>query len=442
MGLKESLVGIFNRIKNAVLLDKSELDGIIKELQKALVSSDVDVGLVLELGKKIRSEALRQDLTALEKKELLTRLVYEELINIVGKEAYELKLKKGDKVLLIGLYGSGKTTTAVKLANYYSKKGYRCCVVGLDVHRPAAPEQLAQYAKKANIPAFVSNESDAIKIWKGIKDKVEKFDLAFIDSAGRDALDAKLIEEIKQIYQEIKPSHVLLVMSADIGQAAKKQAEFFAKALKIDGIILTKMDGTAKAGGALASCKQANAKVYFIGVGEKVNDLESFDPKQYISRLLGLGDLKALVEKIQLSIQEAERKKLEESLKKKKFNLVDFYTQISAMQQVGPLRKIVELIPGMSKLQLPEGLLDIQEQKLKRWKYAIDSMTKAERENPEIINSSRLSRISKGSHVPVSEIKELLKQYKLMNEFFSEKLKAGFDERQLQKLYKRFRFLR
>jgi signal recognition particle subunit SRP54 len=177
-------------------------------------------------------------------------------------------------------------------------------------------------------------------------------------------------------------------------------------------------------------------------VGEKVNDLESFDPKQYISRLLGLGDLKALVEKIQLSIQEAERKKLEESLKKKKFNLVDFYTQISAMQQVGPLRKIVELIPGMSKLQLPEGLLDIQEQKLKRWKYAIDSMTKAERENPEIINSSRLSRISKGSHVPVSEIKELLKQYKLMNEFFSEKLKAGFDERQLQKLYKRFRFLR
>ena len=441
MGLKESLVGIFNRIKNAVLLDKKELDGIIKELQKVLISSDVDVELVLEIGKKIRAEALKEDLSVIEKKELLTKLIYQELLNIIGKEGHELKLGKGNKVLLIGLYGSGKTTTTVKLANYYTKKGFKCCVVGLDVHRPAAPEQLAQYAKKANIHFFVSDEKDPIKIWNDVKEKIGKFDIVFIDSAGRDALDTNLIDEIKKIYAEVKPTHVLLVISGDIGQAAKKQAEFFAKAINIDGIVLTKMDGTAKAGGALASCKQANAKVYFIGVGEKVNDIEKFDPKQYLSRLLGLGDLKTLLEKIQISIDESERKKLEESLKKKKFTLIDFYSQISAMQKVGPLKSIIEFIPGISKLPLPTNLIEVQEQKLKRWKYAIDSMTKQERENPEIINSSRLSRISKGSHVPVSEIKELLKHYKLMNEFFSEKLK-DFDEKQLQKLYKRFRFLR
>ncbi len=439
MGLKESLHSIFNRIKNAIFLDKAEIEGIMKELQKALLESDVDVELVLELIKKIKEKAFKEDLKAVEKKELLTRLIYEEIVNIIGEKKYELKLDKGTKVLLIGLYGSGKTTTAVKLANYYSKQGLKTCVVGLDVHRPAASEQLEQYAKKSNIKSLVlKDEKDPIKIWKKFEQELKKFDAVFIDSAGRDALDEKLIAEIKMIYNEIKPTHTLLVIPADIGQAAKKQAEFFSKAIKIDGIILTRMDGTAKAGGALASCKQTNAKVYFIGVGEKVNDIESFDPKGYVSRLLGLGDLKSLIEKIQISISEKEKKRMEERLEEGKFSLTDLYEQLSAMQRMGSLRKLLEFVPGLSGFKLPPGLLDIQEKRLKQWKHAIDSMTKAERENPEIINSSRLARIAKGSHVPIGEIKELLRQYKLVKDFIG----SGIDEKKMAKMYKRFKLIK
>jgi len=431
MSLKESLRGIFNRIKNAVLIDKKEIDEIIKDLQKALISSDVDTNLTISLCKEIRDLALREDLKSVDKRELLTKLVYEKLINLLGEKAYELKLEKGDRVLLIGLYGSGKTTTTIKLANYYAKKGFKTCVVGLDVHRPAAHEQLLQYAKNTSVKVF-SDDKDPIKIWKNFEHQIKKFDIVFIDSAGRDALNEDLIKEIKEIYNEIKPTHVLLIIPADIGQAAKKQAEFFSKALNIDGIVLTRMDGTAKAGGALASCKQTNAKVFFIGVGEKVNDIERFDPKSYLQRILGLGDLESLIEKIKLSIEKPKPKQKED------FTLVDFYEQIKQMQNLGPLKKIMEFIPGISGLKIPTQLLDLQEQKIKRWGYAIDSMTKEERENPDIIDSSRLNRISKGSHVPVSEIKEMLKQYKLVKEFVGKGKGMAFDEKTLLKLKRRF----
>ncbi|MEM1535365.1 MAG: signal recognition particle receptor subunit alpha [Candidatus Pacearchaeota archaeon] len=446
MGFKEGLRALFNRIRNAIMLNKAELDAIIKDFEKTLIESDVDVELVLELEKKIKANVMKENLKAIEKKDLLTKLIYEELINILGEKAHELKLNKG-KILLIGLYGSGKTTTAVKLANYYAKRGLRTAVISLDVHRPAAQEQLEQFAAKAGIKAFVNKEErDPLKIWKDFEPKLKKFDLVFIDSAGRDALNDELIKEIKAIYELIKPEHTLLVIPADIGQAAKKQATFFAKAIPIEGIILTRMDGTAKAGGALASCKEAGAKVYFIGVGEKVNDIEHFDPAQYVSRLLGLGDLKSLLEKIQLSLGEEEKKTVE-AVKEGKFSMSEFYEQISAMQKLGPLSKIMEFIPGLSGMKIPQGLIDVQEKKLKHWKAAIDSMTKAERERPEIIDSSRLNRISRGSHVPISEIKDLLKQYKLVKEFvvgvgggsgLSKELIQAMDEKKLAKLAKRF----
>jgi len=439
MGFADGIKKVFTKIKNAMFLDKKELDSIIKELQKTLIASDVDVGLVLEITRKIKSKVLESDLKNIEKRELLTKLIYDEIVKILGESKYELKLEKNDKVLLIGLYGSGKTTTTVKLAFYYAKRGFKTAVVGLDVHRPAASEQLEQYAKKVNIKAFTdAKEKDPVKIWKKFEKELSKYDIVFIDSAGRDAMDKELIEEIKKIAKEIKPSHTLLIIPADIGQAAKKQAEFFSKALNIDGVILTRMDGTAKAGGALSSCKEVNAKVYFIGVGEKPNDIEIFDPKKYVARILGLGDLESLLEKIQLSVGEKEKKKIEERLKEGKFTLVDFYEQIKAMQKMGSLRKLMEFIPGLSNMKIPSSLIDVQEKKLKHWKYAIDSMTPEERENPEIINSSRLSRISRGSHVPISEIKELLKQYKVLKEF----LGGGIDEKKMQRLARKFRFLR
>lgn len=432
MGLAEGIKKIFTKIKNTIFLDKKELDEIIKDFQKVLIESDIDVELVNEITKNIKKKILESDLKNIEKKELLTKLIYDEIINILGEKKHELEIKKGDKILLIGLYGSGKTTTTVKLAFYYSKKGFKTCVISLDTHRPAAQEQISQFAKKANIKYFIDiNEKDPIKIWKKFEDKLKYYDVIFIDSAGRDALNEDLINEIKIINKEIKPTHTLIVIPADIGQAAKKQAEYFTKALNIDGVILTRMDGTAKAGGALASCKIANCKVYFIGVGEKVNEIELFDPKKYVSRILGLGDLESLIEKIKIV---SEEKKVE-TKKEEKFSLLDFYEQITTMQKIGPFRKIIEFVPGIGNINIPPTLLDMQEKKIKHWKYAIDSMTPEERENPEILDSSRIARISKGSHVPVNEIKEMLKQYKILKEFVGSKI----DEKKIMKLARRFR---
>ncbi|MEM1577743.1 MAG: signal recognition particle receptor subunit alpha [Candidatus Pacearchaeota archaeon] len=434
MGLGDGIKKIFTKIKNAIFLDKKELDEIIKDFQKVLIESDVDVELVSEISKNIKKKFLETELKNIEKKEMLIKLIYDEIVNILGEKKHELEIKKNDKVLLIGLYGSGKTTTSVKLAYYYSKKGLKTCVISLDVHRPAAQEQLEQFAAKAGIKAFINKEEkDPLKIWKNFEDQLKKFDVIFIDSAGRDALNEELIKEIKDICELIKPEHILLIIPADIGQAARKQAEFFNKAIKIDGAILTRMDGTAKAGGALASCKVANCKVYFIGVGEKFNDIELFDPKRYVSRILGLGDLDSLIEKIKLSLGEEKI----EIKKEDKFTLVDFYNQILAIQKIGPFKKIIELIPGMGNINIPSSLLDIQEKKIKHWKYAIDSMTKEERENPEILDSSRIARISKGSHVPINEIKEMLKNYKIIKEFIGKEI----DEKKITKLAKRFRII-
>ncbi|MCX8194442.1 MAG: signal recognition particle protein Srp19, partial [Candidatus Pacearchaeota archaeon] len=365
---------------------------------------------------------------------------------------YEVRVDKTEKpfkIMLLGLYGCGKTTTAAKLGFYYSKRGYKTCLVGLDVHRPAAPEQLEQLALKAKLAYFIDkNERFAGKIWKTFEEKINKYDLAIIDTAGRDVLSNALINELKALYREIKPDIVLLIIPADIGKAASSQAQGFARACKVDGVIITRLDGTAKGGGALASCSETGAKVFFVGTGEKLQDIETFDPSSFVSRLLGMGDLRALLEKAKLAIEEKEKKKIEKRLEEGKFTLSDLYDQIKAMQSMGPLNKIAEMIPGLGglKTKVP-NLFDIQEAKLKRWRFAIDSMTPYERENPEILSSSRIARISKGSNVPTSEIRELIKQYKVVKEMISgakgiglDGLGAGgqLDKKTLQKLAKKF----
>tara|TARA_Y100000310_G_scaffold316947_1_gene369249 strand:- start:5559 stop:6932 length:1374 start_codon:yes stop_codon:yes gene_type:complete len=436
------------KISNAIFIDKKLIDEIIKELQRALIEADVNVELVFQLSQKIKKLALDEKIKGIDKKEQLIKLIHDEIENLLGK-GKELKLQKNTKILFLGLYGSGKTTTISKLGFYYSKRGRKVALLGLDTQRPAAMDQLEQMAKKAKVPVFIDKkEKSPEKIIKKYKKELDKYDLILVDTAGRDGLNKELTKEIKSIEKEIKPDYRILVMPADIGQAAKTQAQEFQKALNIDGVIITRMDGTAKAGGALTACAETNSPVFFIGVGEKVHEIETFDPSSFISRLLGMGDLNALLEKVKSATTEKQQKRIESRLKKGKFTLLDLYSQLESMNQLGSMDKILGMVPGLGNAtkKIPKAQLEKQEQKMKHWKYAINSMTEQEIENPDILEKQtpRISRIAKGSGTTTSEIRELLKQYKLLKEMLGMQNQIAssdgkIDQKMLQKMAKKFR---
>ncbi|MDD5086766.1 MAG: signal recognition particle protein Srp54 [Candidatus Nanoarchaeia archaeon] len=437
--LGSSLKNTLSKIAKVIFVDEKLINELIKDIQRALLQADVNVKLVFELTKKIKERALKEETpSGLTKKEYLVKIVYEELVNFVGKEEGKIEIKeKPTKIMLVGLFGSGKTTQAGKLANYYTKRGKKVALVGLDTHRPAAMDQIEQVAKQAKVPVFIDKkQKDPLKIIKDYEKEFKKFDLIIFDTSGRDALSEDLIKEIKEINNEIKAKENLLVISADIGQAAQNQAQAFNESCGITGVIVTKMDGTAKAGGALTACAATDAKIKFIGTGEKLNDLELFKPEGFISRLLGMGDLEALLEKAEEAISKEEAEDLGKRFLKGEFNLIDLYEQMQAMNKMGPLNKITEMIPGFSQLKLPKDALKVQEGKLKKWKFIMESMSREELEDPDIITSSRIDRIASGSGSNAKEVRELLKQYKQSKKMA--KMFKGSNPKNMEKMMKRF----
>ncbi len=434
-----------DKIANAVFLDKNLVDGIVKDLQRALIEADVNVSLVMELSKKIRQAAVDERIKGVEKKEHIIKLLHDELIKILGKKR-ELVLGKQETWLMVGLYGAGKTTTIGKLAAYYSKRGRKVCAVGLDVHRPAAPEQLKQVCDRVKVECFISpGEKNPMKIWKKYENEIKKYNLVLVDSAGRDALDEELADEIKKIAKEVKATETFLVMQADIGQTAKKQAQFFKESSKVSGVIITRMDSTAKAGGALTACAEVEAPVVFIGVGETPADLETFEPESFLSRLLGMGDLKALMEKIHSVMDEKEIERQQQKLQEGKFTLRDLQTQLDSMSELGSMDKIMGMIPGMGKVKekIGEGVLETQQEKVKKWKHAINSMTPEEIENPAILEkqTSRIQRIAHGAGCSTSDVRMLLKQWKMLNEMIKEQktlAEGKMDQKTMMKLARKF----
>ena len=413
--LGDSIKNTLSKIAKAIFVDEKLINELVKDIQRALLQSDVNVKLVFDLSNKIKKRALKEETpTGLTKKEYLVKIVYEELVNFVGKEEGKIEIKKKPtKIMLVGLFGSGKTTQAGKLAKYYTKRGYKVALVGLDTHRPAAMDQIEQIAKKVKVSVFLDKkEKNPLKIWKEFEKESNKYNIIIIDTSGRDALSKDLIKEIKEINSAVKPDENLLVISADIGQAAQKQAQAFHESCGITGVIVTKMDGTAKAGGALTACAATDTKIKFIGVGEKPDDLEFFKPEGFISRLLGMGDLEALLEKAEQAISKEDAEDLGKRFLKGEFNLIDLYEQMQAMSKMGPLSKITEMIPGFSQLKMPKELLKVQEDKLKKWRFIMDSMSREELEDPDIISITRIDRIAKGSGTSTREIRELLKQYR------------------------------
>lgn len=392
-------------------VDREVLDEMARDIQRALLQSDVNVSLVFDLTKKIKDRAFNEKPpSGLTQKEHVINIVYEELVNFLGGKSVEAEAKPS-RILLMGLFGSGKTTTCGKLALFYKKKGLKVCLLACDTYRPAAYEQLVQIGEQIRVPVFGNpDEKDSRKVMKEGLKKAEKFDVVIADSSGRDALNPEMIREIEDLNKILQPEERILVIPADLGQKAEEQSKRFQEAVGITGVIVTKMEGTAKGGGALSACSATGARVKFIGVGEKLDALERFDAERFISRLIGFGDLKTLVEKA----KEVGAEKTAEKIVSGKFTLEDFYEQIGQVQSMGSLSQVMKMIPGFSglKKKLPANFENVQEEKMKRFRFIIDSMTPKEKQDPDLITGSRVTRIARGSGCPESEVRELLKMYK------------------------------
>lgn len=401
------MTDLMRRILTGSTVDVASVEELVKGLQRILLQADVDVKLVYELCQNIRKRCLKQEVpTGLTLREHVMKVVYEELVRLLGEKQVELLGNK--RIMFVGLFGSGKTTTIGKMGKYFQKQGLKPAMIACDYHRPAAPQQLQQLGDKLHVPVHVSKEKDPFKALKEGLGKFKKYDTILIDTAGRDALDKELAEELKKMHKICQPNEVLLVIPADIGRIAGEQASEFNKLVGITGVVVTKMDGTAKGGGALSACSVTDARVKFIGTGEKLEELQVYDPVRFVSRLLGMGDLQTLLEKV----KEAEFKEEDvEKILSGKFTLKEFYDQISGVQKMGSLGSIMDMIPGLGHA-VPEDLLQVQEEKLKKYKYIMNSMTKGERENADLIHASRIKRIAKGAGVSEKDVRDLLKQYK------------------------------
>lgn len=410
MDLGEGLRKAIARLSGATIIDAKSIREFNKELQKALLSADVEVSLVLQITKRIEDAALHSKLPQdVSPKDYITNLVYEELVKLMGKQ-YEPKLSP-KRILLLGLYGSGKTTTAAKLAKFYQDRGYSSGVVCCDVSRPAAYEQLETLAKQAGVGfSGIKEEKDVRKIIKEANKNLKDKKVIIFDSSGRNALDKVLIEELKAIADEARPEEKILVISADIGQIAGKQAREFDSAVKLTGVIVTKLDGSGKGGGALSAVNAANVNITFTGVGEKLNALELYDSKKFVGRLLGIPDLDSLLSHVQEAIKEAQVKPQE--LESQELNFETFYTQLKTMSKMGPLQNVLGM---MGAVDLPKDAVEQSEKKLNRYKAMIGSMTKKERENEKLMRDpKRIKRVALGSGSSEKDVRELLNDFNKM----------------------------
>lgn len=402
----EALKEVAKKILGSTGIDKNFVEEMVRDIQRALIRADVNIKQVKEISEAIKKRALSEEVPEyFDAREHVLKIVYEELLKGVG-EGMEIPLKKA-KIMLVGLQGSGKTTTAVKIAKYFKDRGLKAAVVAADTHRPAAFEQLKQLADASNVAFYGYKGISAVEVVKKALGSAKE-DVIVIDTAGRHALEKELIEEMIEIAKVANPDYKFLVLDAAIGQLASKQAKAFHEAIGIDGIIITKFDGTAKGGGALSAAREIGIPIAFIGSGEKIEDFEKFDPRSFVSRLLGMGDIKTLMEKVERIAKEEEIDA--EAFIKGSFTLKDIYKQIEAMNKLGPLRKVLEMIP-MLGLKVSDEVAEITQEKMKKFKVIMDSMTEEELLNPKIIDSSRIRRIAIGSGTSPQDVKELLRYY-------------------------------
>ena len=414
--LKHGLRSTLKKLVGATTIDENVIKELARDVQRSLLQADVNVRLVLELTNRLQERALKeQPPPGLSRKDHIVKILYEELSKLLGGEESRLPLlrDKTNIIMMVGIEGSGKTTTVAKLAKWLLRHGYSVGVVGADTHRPAALEQLRTLCSRINVDVYGEpNTKDAVNIAiNGISyhSSRGKKDVIIIDTAGRHKEEKALLEEMKVLYNAINPDVVLLVIDGTIGQQAYAQADAFHKNVPVGGIIVTKLDGSAKGGGALSATAATGAMILFISTGERIDDIEQFSPTRFVGRLLGMGDIKALLDMAKQLEQEADEVKVRRIMSGK-MTIDDFYYQIEQISKMGSLRSVFEHIPGIAGMVRDDDV-DAIEERMNRWRYMIQSMTKEERMNPDIINTSRIRRIARGSGSSERDVKEMITQY-------------------------------
>ena len=432
--LGESLRETLRKIAGASHISPELIKELVRDIQRALLQSDVNVRLALDLSKRIETRALDEKApSGMTGREHVVRIVHQELVKALG-EPKSLKLGP-QKIMMVGLYGQGKTTTTGKISKFLKKKGLSLGLIAADVHRPAAYDQLFQIGEQIQVPVFGdSKNTDAKKVVAEGMKEFSDLDVVIVDTAGRHALDGDLVTEMKDVSSIFNPDEIFLVMDATVGQQAGPQAEAFHDAVGVSGVILTKLDGSAKGGGALSAVAVTKAPIIFVGTGEGLDALETLDPDRFISRLLGMGDLQTLLERAEEVMDASTAEDTAKKMLSGKFSLIDMREQMEALTKMGPLGKVMEMIPGMSGM-MKKGQMKETETKLDKFKVLMNSMTKEELENPKIIKRSRINRIALGSGSDPQEIRDLLKQYnqskKMMSNF-------GGNRRAQQRMMKQF----
>ena len=407
---------IFKKIRGHGRLSESNIKDALREVKMSLLEADVNYKVVKDFTNKISEKAIGTEvIRGVNPAQQFIKLVNDELIELLGGTSSKLTkgLRNPTIIMLAGLQGAGKTTFAAKLAKFLKKQNEKLLLVGVDVYRPAAIKQLQVLGQQIGVDVYSEeNSKDVVGIATRAIEKAKEINATYmiVDTAGRLHIDETLMEELKELKRAIKPQEILLVVDAMIGQDAVNLAESFNNALSVDGVILTKLDGDTRGGAALSIKAVVGKPIKFIGVGEKLNDIEIFHPDRLVSRILGMGDVVSLVEKAQEVIDENEAKSLEEKIKSQKFDLNDFLKQLQTIKKLGSLGGILKLIPGMPKIDD----LAPAEKEMKKVEAIIQSMTKEERKKPDILKANRKIRIAKGSGTDVSDVNKLLKQFEQM----------------------------
>jgi signal recognition particle subunit SRP54 len=448
--LRTSLRNALKKIVGASDVNEEIIDSLCKDVQRALLQSDVNVRLVISITKNLKERAINeQPPKGLSRKDHIVTILYGELARLLGytgetiksfdksqdleEQVISFNAGKQNIILMLGVQGSGKTTVTAKLARWLTKHGYRVGVIGADTWRPGALTQLRMNCSKINVEVYgeEENENAVDIVRRGLEHfRAQNLDIVIIDTAGRHKEETGLLDEMKNMYNAAVPDLVLLIVDGTIGQQAYNQAKAFHETASVGGIIVTKLDGTAKGGGALAASAATGARIMFIGTGERIDDLEQFSPTRFVGRMLGMGDIKALLEMakgLELQSDENQAKRLLSG----KITIEDFYAQMENVGKMG-FRNIIDNLPGLSGM-IKEDQLDTLQNKMEKWRFIIQSMTKEEKKNPDIINDSRRKRIARGAGMTEHDVKELIKQYN--NSKIMMKQTKG---RQMQGMLRRF----
>ena len=436
-GLSEKLQAFTKKLRGKARITESELNEMLREVKLALLEADVNYKVVKEFVNSIHDKALGQDvLKSLTPGQQVVKIVKDELIELLGGTDSKIAFSPNPPtvIMLVGLQGSGKTTTAGKLANLLRKQGKKPLLVACDVYRPAAIKQLQVVGAQLNIPVY-ANETDknVVRIAKQAKEiAISKLnDVVILDTAGRLQIDENLMQELKDVKSNVKPHEILLVVDSMTGQEAVNVASKFNEDLGIDGVILTKLDGDARGGAAISVKKVTGKPIKFVGTGEKLNEIEEFHPDRMASRILGMGDVLSIIEQAEEAFDKEEAEKLEKKLRKnKELDLNDYLSQLKQVKKMGSFSSILKMIPGMNKLNV-----NIDDKEFVRIEAIISSMTNEERENPKLLNASRRIRIAKGSGTQVQDINKFMKSFELTQSMMK-KMKTGSLDPRMKKMMK------